>query len=72
MKQDREQLLKSRLSVVNKLTLGEAMELLESSESTVRRMFSRLEKEGFATKTYDDIPQSPVVQVQNAPPGYFL
>ena len=42
MNQDREQLLKSRLSVVNKLTLTEAMELLGSSESTVRRMFSRL------------------------------
>lgn len=55
MKQDREQLLKSRLSVVNKLTLGEAMELLESSESTVRRMFSRLEKEGFAIRVHGGI-----------------
>ena len=55
MKQDREQQLKSRLSVVNKLTLGEAMELLDSSESTVRRMFSRLEKEGFAIRVHGGI-----------------
>ena len=55
MKQDREQLLKSRLSVVNKLTLGEAMILLDSSESTVRRMFSRLEKEGFALRVHGGI-----------------
>lgn len=55
MKQDREQLLKSRLSVVNKLTLSEAMELLSSSESTVRRMFSRLESEGFAIRVHGGI-----------------
>lgn len=55
MKQDREQMLKSRLSVVNKLTLAEAMELLDSSESTVRRMFSRLEKEGFAIRVHGGI-----------------
>jgi len=55
MKQDREQLLKSRLSVVNKLTLAEAMELLESSESTVRRIFSRLEREGFAIRVHGGI-----------------
>ena len=55
MKQDREQQLKSRLSVVNKLTVGEAMELLDSSESTVRRMFSRLEKEGFAIRVHGGI-----------------
>ena len=55
MKQDREQTLKSRLSVVNKLTLTDAMELLGSSESTVRRMFSRLEKEGFAIRVHGGI-----------------
>ena len=55
MKQNREQLLKSRLSVVNKLTLSEAMELLCSSESTVRRMFSRLESEGFAIRVHGGI-----------------
>lgn len=55
MKQDREQILKSRLSVVNKLTLSEAMELLNSSESTVRRMFSRLESEGFALRVHGGI-----------------
>ncbi len=55
MKEDREQLLKSRLSVVNKLTLAEAMELLGSSESTVRRMFFRLEQEGFALRVHGGI-----------------
>lgn len=55
MKQGRELQLKSRLSVVNKLTLGEAMELLDSSESTVRRMFSRLEQEGFAIRVHGGI-----------------
>lgn len=55
MKQAKEQLLRSRLSVINKLTLAEAMELLDSSESTVRRMFSRLEKEGFAIRVHGGI-----------------
>lgn len=40
MKQDREQELMTRLSIVQKLSLAEAMELLGISESTARRMFS--------------------------------
>lgn len=55
MKQDREQKLMTRLSIVQKLTLAEAMELLQSSESTVRRMFAKLEKDGFAIRTHGGI-----------------
>ena len=39
MKQDRLQALMSRLSIVRTLSLAEAMELLNVSESTARRMF---------------------------------
>ena len=55
MKQDREQLLMARLSVVQKLTLSEAMELLDVSESTARRMFAKLEKEGVAIRTHGGV-----------------
>ena len=55
MKQDREQLLMARLSVVQKLTLSEAMELLDVSESTARRMFAKLEQEGVAIRTHGGV-----------------
>ena len=55
MKQDREQELMTRLSIVQKLTLAEAMELLRISESTARRMFAKLEKDGFAIRTHGGI-----------------
>ena len=55
MKQDREQELMTRLSLVQKLTLAEAMELLRISESTARRMFAKLEKDGFAIRTHGGI-----------------
>lgn len=55
MKQDREQELMTRLSLVQKLTLAEAMELLHISESTARRMFAKLEKKGFALRTHGGI-----------------
>ena len=55
MKQDREQLLMARLSVVQKLTLAEAMELLNVSESTARRMFAKLEQEGVAIRTHGGV-----------------
>lgn len=55
MKTDREQELKTRLAMQQKLTLSEAMELLGISESTARRMFSRLESEGIAIRTHGGI-----------------
>lgn len=55
MKQDREQLLMARLSVVQKLSLSEAMELLNVSESTARRMFAKLEQEGVAIRTHGGV-----------------
>ncbi len=55
MKHDREQLLMARLSVVQKLSLAEAMELLDVSESTARRMFAKLEQEGVAIRTHGGV-----------------
>ncbi len=55
MKQNREQELMTRLSVVQKLTLWEAMEMLNISESTARRMFAKLEREGHAIRTHGGI-----------------
>jgi len=55
VKQDREQELMTRLAVVQKLTLWEAMELLNISESTARRMFAKLEREGYAIRTHGGI-----------------
>ena len=55
MRQDREQALLTRLAIVQKLSLWEAMELLGISESTARRMFAKLEKEGYAIRTHGGI-----------------
>lgn len=55
MKMDREQELVSRLSIAQKLSLSEAMELLGISESTARRMFAKLEKDGIAIRTHGGI-----------------
>lgn len=55
MKQNREQELLARLSLVQKLTLGEAMELLNISESTARRLFARLEQGGRAIRTHGGV-----------------
>ena len=55
MKQNREQELMTRLSVVQKLTLAEAMELLHISESTARRLFAKVEQDGFAIRTHGGI-----------------
>ena len=55
MKHDREQQLMARLSVVQKLSLSEAMELLNVSESTARRMFAKLEQEGVAIRTHGGV-----------------
>lgn len=43
---NREQVLMGNLRIKGKLDLMEAVELLQISESTARRLFSRLEKEG--------------------------
>ena len=55
MKLNREQELMTRLSLVQKLSLGEAMQLLNISESTARRMFAKLESDGFAIRTHGGI-----------------
>lgn len=55
MKQNREQELLARLSLVQKLSLSEAMELLQISESTARRMFAKLEQEGRAIRTHGGV-----------------
>ena len=52
MKQNREKELLARLSLVQKLSLSEAMELLQISESTARRIFARLEQDGRAIRTH--------------------
>lgn len=52
MKQNREKELLARLSLVQKLSLSEAMELLQISESTARRIFVRLEQDGRAIRTH--------------------
>ncbi|MEA4965255.1 MAG: DeoR/GlpR family DNA-binding transcription regulator [Oscillospiraceae bacterium] len=55
MKLDREQELMTRLSLVQKLSLSEAMDLLHVSESTARRMFAKLESDGFAIRTHGGV-----------------
>jgi len=52
VKQNREQEILARLSLVQKLTLSEAMDLLQISESTARRIFARLEQDGRAIRTH--------------------
>jgi len=55
VRQNREQELLTRLSLVQKLSLSEAMELLEISESTARRMFAKLEQDGKAIRTHGGV-----------------
>lgn len=55
MKHDREQALAARLSIVQKLSLAEAMAFLDISESTARRMFAKLEQDGVAIRTHGGI-----------------
>ena len=55
MKQDREQELITRLSLVRKLSLSETMELLDVSESTARRLFAKMEKDGSVIRTHGGI-----------------
>ena len=65
MQQDRLQALAERLSIVRTLTLAEAMEFLNVSESTARRMFARLEHAGIAIRTHGGIRC-----VEQAPTAY--
>lgn len=51
----REQELMTRLSVVHRLTLNEAIDLLNVSESTARRLFTKLEKSGAAIRIHGGI-----------------
>lgn len=55
MKSDREQELMTRLSLLQKLSLSEAMDLLNISESTARRLFAKLEKEGYLIRTHGGV-----------------
>lgn len=55
MKQNREQELLSRLALVQRVSLAEAMELFDTSESTIRRLFTKLEQEGKAIRTHGGI-----------------
>lgn len=55
MKTGREQELMTRLSLVQKVSLSEAMELLSISESTARRLFAKLEHDGAAIRTHGGI-----------------
>ena len=48
MKLEQQQELMARLSIMQKLSLAEAMEILNVSESTIRRIFAKMEKEGVA------------------------
>lgn len=50
-----EQTVLELLKVKRKLTLSEVMELLNVSESTARRLFVRLEDDGFAVRNYGGI-----------------
>jgi len=55
VKQDREQLLLTRLAIDQKLSLAETMDLLNISESTARRMFAKLEQDGHAIRTHGGV-----------------
>lgn len=55
MKEDRLQALMARLSIVRTLSLADAMDLLDVSESTARRMFAQLEHTGAAIRTHGGI-----------------
>ena len=55
MKLDREHELISRLSIVQKISLSEAMEMLNISESTARRLFTKLEQDGKVIRTHGGI-----------------
>ena len=55
MKKNREQELLSRLSLVQRISLSEAMELFDTSESTIRRLFTKLEQEGKVIRTHGGI-----------------
>lgn len=54
-KNEREQDLLSRLAIVQKMSVTEAMELLQISESTARRLFVKLENEGQVIRTHGGI-----------------
>lgn len=51
----REKDIMALLRVSGKVSVGEAMALLDVSESTVRRLFNKLESEGMAVRTYRGI-----------------
>ena len=51
----REKDIMALLRVSGKVSVGEAMALLDVSESTVRRLFNKLEAAGLAVRTYRGI-----------------
>ena len=55
MRTNREKELMTRLSVLHRLSLSDAMTLLNVSESTARRLFTKLEKSGAVIRTHGGI-----------------
>lgn len=55
MKKGRELELLARLAIVQRLSVADAVELLGVSESTARRIFAKLEKDGRAIRTHGGI-----------------
>lgn len=55
MNKTREQVLMNKLRAADRVDLAEAVKLLQVSESTVRRLFSRLEQEGKVIRIHGGI-----------------
>lgn len=55
-------LLQKRLNLVNKISISDAMALLNLTESSVRRIFARMEKEGLAMRVHGGL-----VKMANTP-----
>ena len=62
----REKDIMALLRVSGKVSVGEAMALLDVSESTVRRLFNKLESDGLAVRTYRGISLNAVSGTREA------
>ena len=62
----REKDIMALLRVSGKVSVGEAMALLDVSESTVRRLFNKLEADGLAVRTYRGISLNAVSGTREA------
>ena len=61
-------LLQKRLSLVDKISISDAVELLNISESSVRRIFARMEKDNLAMRVHGGLVKS--IQHDEQPNGY--